>query len=90
MDDFLHGIVSERGCKVQRGIGAVPELDRGSVARSQRFNPVSSPLTFGCLQAESDVGFEDELSRTPYNLKTWWQYIHSQPPEKKKVRNRAL
>lgn len=28
-------------------------------------------------QGEDDVAFEEELSRNPYNLKTWWDYLES-------------
>jgi hypothetical protein len=57
----------------------------------------AQPLTARCarphlpprtrlLQGDDDVAYEEELTRNPYALKTWWQYIASKATAPAKVR----
>ena len=39
--------------------------------------------------ADDDLGFEEELTRNPYSLKTWVQFIASKKAAPPKVRGRA-
>lgn len=39
------------------------------------------------LENEKDLEFEEEISRNPYRLKSWWRYLLAKEGAKRKTRN---
>lgn len=39
------------------------------------------------LENEKDIEFEEEISRNPYRLKSWWRYLLAKEGAKPKTRN---
>ncbi|CBJ33520.1 conserved unknown protein [Ectocarpus siliculosus] len=39
------------------------------------------------LENEKDIEFEEEISRNPYRLKSWWRYLLAKEGAKRKTRN---
>lgn len=39
------------------------------------------------LENEKDVEFEEEISRNPYRLKSWWRYLLAKEGARRKTRN---
>ncbi|CAM9610555.1 unnamed protein product [Choristocarpus tenellus] len=39
------------------------------------------------LENEKDLEFEEEISRNPYRLKSWWRYLQAKEGARKKTRN---
>lgn len=39
------------------------------------------------LENEKDVEFEEEISRNPYRLKSWWRYLLAKEGARCKTRN---
>lgn len=39
------------------------------------------------LENEQDIEFEEEISRNPYRLKSWWRYLLAKEGARRKTRN---
>ncbi|CAM9503567.1 unnamed protein product [Discosporangium mesarthrocarpum] len=39
------------------------------------------------LENEKDLEFEEEISRNPYRLKSWWRYLQGKEGARRKTRN---
>lgn len=39
------------------------------------------------LQNENDVEFEEEISRNPHRLKSWWRYLLAKEGARRRTRN---
>ena len=86
--------VPRRAAADRREKGGRVAAVEGSTATNNKENTATATATGTTgqdikefLENEKDVEFEEEISRNPYRLKSWWRYLLAKEGARRKTRN---